>query len=263
MVLSRAERSRAAGSRRRANNKRAYKALGIRGRDELIHLINQPGRPVGSQRRFSSPLQVATFIWTVDRAGTPVSNTGGRVDLVSCYGYGSGDHERHSQRTVTYKMAFNMLTCWPTDDTSLNLVSMCTVYHWLVYDRSPDATTAEFGNAQIFDTGMNTMPSTWTVQRDKSRRFVVKKRWKYQLTHNGIDWRVPSQTVCSSAKQCVPWRKFVGKLNVATDWKDTATGGSVNDIKQGALYLCSAVEGVVNVVVFGRMRMYFKSIMGN
>jgi hypothetical protein len=97
-----------------------------------------------------------------------------------------------------------------------------------------------------------------------SRRFIVKKRWSIKLDNNGRKWwgQSDATTGVMPAHQDMPWRKFVVGLNCVTDWKDASTGGADTDIKHGALYLVSAAQGPVSPGVYGRIRVYFKSVMG-
>ncbi|AGT45471.1 capsid protein [Chickpea chlorosis virus] len=240
--------------RRKGPNARVYQALGVNSQRELEQLVNQPGRPIRNGR---PSLQVAEFLWTTNKAGVTFS-PGGGMFLMNTYPQGANENCRHTNRTITYKMA---IKCWVCLDGSMvNRVARFPVFFWLVYDKNPG--DALPGASAIFDSFYQDQPGTWTVTRNVCHRFVVKKTWSVMLEANGID---PSQKQSSSyygPGPCRSWChmvKFFKRLGVSTEWKNSATG-DVADIKEGALYIVCAPAGGATIKVGGRFRMYFKSV---
>ncbi|AIW42775.1 capsid protein [Chickpea yellow dwarf virus] len=241
-------------SRKKGKYAKAYKALGVKNQKELEELVNAPACPVTPR----PALQVAEYFWTTDKNGM-IFRSGGGTAHFTMYPQGSNENCRHSNQTNTYKMA---IKCWVAlDPTFYKKVACVPVHFWLVYDKDPGNTLP--GCSTIFDTLYQDYPGTWTVSRNVSRRFVVKKHWHIILASNGTN---PTQDQ-DPAKYAGPgpvfqWKhmnKFFKRLGVRTDWKNSATG-EVADIKSGALYLVCAPSGGAVVRVGGRFRMYFKSV---
>ncbi|XVE65254.1 hypothetical protein DITRI_Ditri07aG0166400 [Diplodiscus trichospermus] len=177
--------------------------------------------------------------------------------LFSSYSYGNADFQRHTNETLTYKMACNMQFEVPR--VHLNSIGKYNVYGWIVYDKSPTGSMPTCSS--IFDTFYDTRPVTWTVSRDVCHRFVVKKKFKVQMSSNGkADARAQtSQGMGTPCNDIVDVVKFFNKLGVRTEWKNNTTG-EIGDIKSGGLYLCLASSCGYTCNVYGRFRVYFKSV---
>ncbi|AFD63017.1 coat protein [Chickpea chlorosis virus-E] len=241
-------------SRKRGRNAKVYQALGVKSQRELEQLVNQPGRPVPNRR---PSLQVAEYLWTTNKAGVTFSPGGGTY-LFTNYPQGANENCRHTNRTITYKMA---IKCWVALDGSMVArVAKFPVHFWLVYDKNPGDTNPL--PSAIFDSLYQDQPGTWTVTRNVCHRFVVKKSWSVMLESNGIDPSKSQSTSYYGPGPCNNWRhmtKFFKRLGVSTEWKNSSTG-DVADIKEGALYLVCAPSGGATIKVGGRFRMYFKSV---
>ena len=175
-----------------------------------------------------------------DRTNVVVGNTP-RVDLITCFAQGKADNNRHTNQTVLYK--FNIQgTCY-ISDASCMFIGPVRLYHWLVYDAEPKQAMPDA--TDIFTMPWNLLPSTWTVQRAWSHRFVVKRKWSVNLVTDGR--KVGSKTVDSRynyvvGKNIVDTNKFFKGLRVTTEWMNTGDG-KIGDIKKGALYLISSTRG--------------------
>jgi hypothetical protein len=118
------------------------------------------------------------------------------------------------------------------------------------------------GTSEIFDQLFKDYPSTWKVQRNVSNRFIVKRRFAVTVEANGVD---PTKSQSSSyygpgpCNQCKTLNKFIKRLGCATEWKNNSTG-DVGDIKEGALYFIVAPSMGTKINVYGKFRLYFKSV---
>nr|QRG29208.1 CP [Pteris mastrevirus A] len=173
----------------------------------------------------------------------------------TAYTFGSGDYQRHTQTTMTYKMQSHMDVTLAANYWvySRNM----QMYWWLVYDKTPTGTLPT--TSQIFDTLYKERHVTWMVNRDVCHRFVVKKKWTTSLSSNGVSADKINETVCALAKQSVNQVKLFKRLGVKTEWKNTTTG-EIGDVKAGALYLVGAPTDGFKINLYGRFRMYFKSV---
>nr|ASA49097.1 capsid protein [Rice latent virus 1] len=216
---------------------------------------------VGSSQ--SAPLQVRTYKWeNPDKSAIAVDT--GSIWIVNTLDAGNGDDQRHTHKTIIYKMLFQG-TMWVNDATSA-VCGPLTVHFWLVYDAAPKGVLPAL--TDIFEEGFSGLGSTWVVNRDNVHRFVVKRRWQMRLMTNG---QKPYYTNRSgngdpTSVTIRDFRKFFTKLRTATEWKNSATGG-IGDIKKGALYLCAmcsqAPEGSARAINLGvkfrgQSRIYFK-----
>lgn len=234
--------------------RRMLSATGVSNMRELSDLMTQ----TGSVPRVRPSLQVAPFLWTNNKAPQQV-RSGGGVYLFSSYTFGSADYQRHTNETMTYKMS--MMAQFGVDSNYYGTCAKYSVYYWLIYDTAPTGQMPTC--ASIFDTTYDTLPVTWTVSRDVCHRFVVKKKGRVALATNGLD---PSAQVAAASvrtadpcNQRVDVTRFFKRLGVRTEWKNSQDGG-IGDIKSGALYLAIAPSNGVTVNVYGRFRLYFKSV---
>lgn len=235
--------------------RRMLSATGTSSMKELYDVaFNQPG----VSPRVRPSLQVASFLWTNNKAPQEI-NPGGSTFLFTSYPFGSADFQRHTNETLTYKMS--MMTQFAVKANYYGTCANFGAYWWLVYDKSPTGQTPT--PAAIFDTTYDTLPVTWTVSRDVCHRFVVKKKGKVSLSTNGLD---PSLQLSQyQLKNAVPAKtrvdvsRFYKRLGVRTEWKNTTDGG-IGDIKSGALYLVIAPSNGFVLCVSGRFRLYFKSV---
>nr|AWB97033.1 coat protein [Sweet potato symptomless virus 1] len=233
----------------RQKRQRKKKALGVSTWDDVARLAATPAISL----RDRPSLQVAQFTWTQNKVPV-VFNPGGTVYLMTMYPFGGSEAQRHANTTMTYKMSIGQ-------EVQLDkaFYASCGMYYmqwWLVYDKASTGTLP--ATSTIFDTFYQNFPNTWTVARDVCHRFIVKRKWKTILTSNGVDISKPGQ-ICAPAKQRVGVNKFFKKLGVKTEWKNSSTG-DIGDIKSGALYLIGAPSHGVVCNVYGRFRVYFKSV---
>nr|QRG29219.1 putative CP [Tripterygium mastrevirus A] len=246
------QRERAEANRQRAIKRRkALEELGVSSWAEAARLMDAPGRSVNVRR---PSLQVANFTWSNNKSAQRV-NGGGGVYLFSAYPFGSSDYMRHTNETLTYKMS--MLVEMKVPDEYYNFVMKTEVCGWIVYDKSPSKDMPTPGS--IFDTLYDRWPITWTVSRDVCHRFVVKKFFRIPMSCNGIDPTKASTVAGTPCNNRVGVRKFWKRLGVRTEWSNKGDGG-VGDIKSGAMYLVLAPSNGFSVDVYGRFRVYFKSV---
>lgn len=234
--------------------RRMLSAVGATNMAQLADWMSQSG----TSPRVRPSLQVAPFLWTNNKAAQQIGSGGG-VFLFTSYTFGSGDFQRHTNETMTYKMS--MMMQMALDPKYFTTVAKYNVYFWLVYDTSPGGNMPT--PSSIFDTTYDTLPVTWTVSRDVCHRFVVKKKWKVTLSTNGLD---PTKQTAelgvrdgTPANNRVDINRFFKRLGVKTEWKNSQNGG-IGDIKSGALYLVIAPSNGANVYCYARFRMYFKSV---
>nr|AHX84147.1 capsid protein [Sugarcane white streak virus] len=210
-----------------------------------------------SDRRPS--LQVINYRWSGTSA--PIFKTGGATYLLSTFARGNGEDQRRGAETIIYKIAFKLV--FAVTSTQLKYVSrgMCVI--WLVYDAQPTGTKPEPKDIFDYDTGLSQSPMTWSVQRALCNRFVVKRRWKFELSVNGVsaaedfsDNRVSGKTIPYSRRG---FDKFCKRLATRTEWKNTE-GGDIGDIQKGALYVIAAPGNAMEFQAIGNIRVYFKSV---
>nr|WOF76327.1 capsid protein [Bothriochloa barbinodis associated virus] len=200
------------------------------------------------------PLQVQTFTWDSDQA----FNEGGRVTLLTAFSRGSGENQRKFQETITYKVGLNLGVT-----ASGNVQKYCIASQpmcWLVWDKTPG--TTNLTPSDIFDVpaGLIRWPSTWKVKRSESLRFVVKRRWPFDLAVNGSQFDGDySKLPVPNCRNLLTLSRFAKALGVVTEWKDT-DGSASSDIKGGALYLVLAPANGVVFVARGVIKVYFKSV---
>ncbi|ADT91303.1 coat protein [Bromus catharticus striate mosaic virus] len=199
-------------------------------------------------------LQVQTFLWAEDQS----FNTGGGCRLLTSFTRGSGENQRKSQETITYKVAVNLGI-----SASTTVQKYCLTSHpicWLVYDKTPGI--ADLTPTDIFDvpTGLNNWPSTWKVKREASHRFVVKRRWPFRLSVNGSTFSADyTKLPVPNTDNLCTINRFAKGLGVRTEWKDTVSADA-SDIKGGALYIVLAPANGLVFTARGVIKVYFKSV---
>ncbi|WOF76323.1 capsid protein [Bothriochloa barbinodis associated virus] len=200
------------------------------------------------------PLQVQTFTWSEDQG----FNEGGRVLNLTAFSRGSGENQRKSQETITYKVGLNLGVT-----ASANVQQYCipsVPVCWLVWDKTPGTTTLRPDDIFDVPTGLVRWPSTWKVKRTDSKRYVVKRRWPFELAVNGSKFDGDySKLPVPNCKNLVTLNRFAKGLGVVTEWKDT-DGSAASDIKGGALYLVMAPANGIVFTARGVIKVYFKSV---
>lgn len=236
--------SRTTWKRRKTNSaalKRAYEAADAYIRSRVV-------RP---------SLQVINYKWTSNGIGVSF-NQGGATYLVTAYARGSGEDQRKGAETLTYKMGIDLAI--RPQDAVMKYCNYSNPFGFLVYDSQPDGTKPEPKNIFDIGTGFEDHPCTWKVQRALCNRFVVKRRWAFKLQTNGATASVDySNKPINPCMTNVYFHKFVKRLGVRTEWKNT-TGGDIGDIQKGALYFIMAPASGVAFVAKGNIRMYYKSV---
>ena len=220
-------------------------------------------RPVYKKRGPRQPptprpaLQIQQF--TASGTSTIHVPSGGVCYLLSSYPRGSGEGDRHTNETVTYKVGMDYH--FSADAAPCKYSSIGVGVMWLVYDSQPSGQVPAVTDIFPRDATLEAFPYTWKVGREVCHRFVVKRRWCFTMETNG---RIGSDTPPSTAawppcKRSVYFHKFATGLGVKTEWKND-TGGSVGSIKKGALYVVVAPGNGIVFTMFGNCRMYFKSV---
>nr|ANO40465.1 capsid protein [Sugarcane striate virus]ANO40469.1 capsid protein [Sugarcane striate virus] len=182
---------------------------------------------------------------------------GGIVNLLNGYTRGSDDNQRHTCETITYKLSLDLHLNIATE-----LFKNCargTAVIWLIYDTSPSSTQLTTQQIFAYPDALSLYPYTWKVARDQCHRFVIKRRWTVRLESNGTlgssDYSSKPIAPCNNN---VYFSKFVKRLGVRTEWKNT-TGGDAGDMKSGGLFLAFAAGNGMSFNVDGTTRLYFKS----
>nr|AFJ15133.1 capsid protein [Maize streak Reunion virus] len=183
----------------------------------------------------------------------------GYCGLLGTYSRGSDENQRHTSETMTYKIAL---------DLHFSITSAAAAYSnsgtgvlWLIYDSQPNGAQPTLKDIFAYEDSLVAWPYTWKVSREVCHRFVVKRRYTFTLESNGRrnDEQPPSNSVWPPCKTHLYFHKFAKGLGVRTEWKND-TAGSVGNIKKGALYIGIAPGNGVEFNVFGKTRLYFKSI---
>ncbi|WOF76331.1 capsid protein [Brachypodium phoenicoides associated virus 2] len=162
----------------------------------------------------------------------------GVVGLLTNFTRGSEESSRHTSETILYKVSLDFFI---TVDAQFQKysgrgINVC----WLVYDAQPSAAAPSCKSIFSYNTDLATQPITWKVGREVCHRFVVKRRWVFTLETNGY-----TAGTDLTGKPCVPpcnrsvyFHKFCKRLGCRTEWKNSS-GGTLGDIKTGALLSCS------------------------
>ncbi|AFV91329.1 capsid protein [Dragonfly-associated mastrevirus] len=222
---------------------------------------NTSGGSVVARRRRSgwrpSPLQFIQYTWTT--GGSPITvGAGGYVALLTSYPRGSDEDKRHTGETLTYKVGLDLVFNY-NSKMATGRIARTHFCVWLVYDSQPSGTLpAAHGIFDLIDS-FTDYPATWKINRDMGHRFVIKRRWVNWLEADGsISTSNYSGAPSAPAKSSVVFNKFVKRLGVRTEWKNTTTGG-IGDVSKGALYIVVARQ-LYDIDVRGRLRVYFKSV---
>nr|WKU84279.1 coat protein [Sugarcane streak Reunion virus]WKU84420.1 coat protein [Sugarcane streak Reunion virus]WKU84424.1 coat protein [Sugarcane streak Reunion virus]WKU84428.1 coat protein [Sugarcane streak Reunion virus]WKU84432.1 coat protein [Sugarcane streak Reunion virus] len=214
-------------------------------------------RPGTAVRRVRPALQIQTL----QAAGTSMITvpSGGVCDILGSYSRGSDECNRHTNETVTYKVALDYH--FVASAAACKYSSIGTGVVWLVYDAQPQGNCPTVKDIFPHPDTLSAFPYTWKVGREVCHRFVVKRRWTFTMEVNGrIGSDVPPATaVWPPCRKNIYFHKFVTGLGVKTEWKNT-TGGEVGDIKKGALYIVIAPGNGLDFTVHGNARLYFKSV---
>nr|UDN65909.1 coat protein [Digitaria streak virus] len=210
-----------------------------------------------SSRAIRPALQIQSFVSA--GAATIAVPTGGVCHLLSSYSRGSGEGDRHTNETVTYKAAFDYHFSANAGPRAYSSIGVGV--SWLVYDDQPSGQVPAVIDIFRHDTTLQSFPYTWKVGREVCHRFVVKRRWCFTMETNGRigSDKPPSNAVWPPCKRSIYFHKFATGLGVKTEWKNTTDGG-VGSIKKGALYFVIAPGSGIDFTLFGTCRMYFKSV---
>lgn len=241
--------------KRKRTGKDAWpKELWRRGITPRNSIIRSTG-PIDTTRRPS--LQVMKYTWTADGSGVQVIAPGSTY-LLTNFPRGSSEDQRHTGETLAYKLAIDLeIQVVSAQHKYANRSTHCM---WLVYDAQPTGIMP--GTNDIFDfvEGFQYLPHIWKVKRDLCHRFIVKRRWMINLETNGANYATDYSTrpVVAPKYRCT-FHKFVKRLGVRTEWKNSDTG-VISDIQRGALYFIMAPGNNVTLNARGYFRMYFKSV---
>ncbi|AFN80718.1 capsid protein [Sporobolus striate mosaic virus 2] len=203
------------------------------------------------------PLQFIQYTWTSN--GSPITvGPNGYVALLTSFPRGSDEDKRHTGETVTYKVGLDLFCV--RDTNRYKEIGSAIHCCWLVYDAQPTGTIPGLGT--IFDLVDNftEYPTTWKVNRDMGHRFVIKRRWTFTLQSDGhLGSNDYSRAPAAPCKYMIAFNKFVKRLGVRTEWRNTTTG-DIGDVSRGALYIVMARGNAWSYEVRGRIRVYFKSV---
>nr|UDN65346.1 coat protein [Digitaria streak virus] len=223
-------------------------------------------------RRFTKKKSAAKGRTSSSRVFVPPSNSkfwfAGATTIVfplasmsstESYSRGSGEGDRHTNETVTYKAAFDYHFSANAGPCAYSSIGVGVL--WLVYDAQPSGQVPAVTDIFPHDTTLQSFPYTWKVGREVCHRFVVKRRWCFTMETNGRigSDKPPSNAVWPPCKRSIYFHKFATGLGVKTEWKNTTDGG-VGSIKKGALYFVIAPGSGIDFTLFGTCRMYFKSV---
>ncbi|WOF76319.1 capsid protein [Brachypodium phoenicoides associated virus 1] len=201
------------------------------------------------------PLAYINYVWTQDGNGV-IFNSGGAVYLMTGFPRGSSEDQRHTGETLTYKIDIHLNIS--ILDNYMTYVNRARNVVWLVYDVHPQGTLPKMQDIFNVIPGCTNKPEVWKVNRDVKSRFIVKRRWVFITETNGVS-ALKANEPCNPCASQVYFNKFVKRLGVRTEWKNTATG-DIGDISKGALYLCIAPGNNMSFAARGGITVYFKSV---
>ncbi|AAC98085.1 coat protein [Sugarcane streak Egypt virus - [Man]] len=241
-----------AGSKRKRADEVAWSRRGTKKKPERTSAAR-----AGPSRRIRPPLQIATFV----AAGQSMVSvpSGGVCELLGSYARGADEANRHTNETVTYKVALDYH--FVATAAACKYSSIGTGVAWLVYDAQPTGNTPTTKDIFGYSDSLVAFPYTWKVSREVCHRFVVKRRCTFTMETDGrIGSDVPpANTSWSPCKRAIYFHKFFTGLGVKTEWKNLTDGG-VGAIKKGALYLVIAPGNGLEFTCHGQARLYFKSV---
>ncbi|ACY08852.1 coat protein [Saccharum streak virus] len=216
-----------------------------------------PSRRAGPGRGPRPALQIATY----QAAGTSMVTvpSGGVCELLATYARGSDEGNRHTNETITYKVALDYHFVASSAACRYSSIGVGVV--WLVYDAQPSGNAPQVTDIFPHPDSLAAFPYTWKVGREVCHRFVVKRRWTFTMETDGrIGSDIPRSTDSwPPCKRSIYFHKFATGLGVKTEWKNLADGG-VGSIKKGALYIVIAPGNGLEFTAHGNARLYFKSV---
>ncbi|AIT39767.1 capsid protein [Switchgrass mosaic-associated virus 1] len=228
---------------------------------ELTRLGYTPRDTVlrGTRRRDGRPsLQVINYTWKNDGSAVTIGNGGG-VYLLTEFPRGDAEDQRHTGETLTYKVSLNLQFAVQEDyrkycNRAQNMV-------FLVYDAQPTGTNPKITDIfHIAASQFFPIPATWMVSRENSHRFVIKRKWMFITEVNGSGTAKDyTNAPCYPAHFSLIFKRFVQRLGVRTEWKNSTEGG-IGAISKGAMYLIIAPGNGMPLEARGNIRLYFKSI---
>ncbi|ACO88019.1 coat protein [Eragrostis curvula streak virus] len=210
-------------------------------------------------------LQISGLVYGNSSTGAVKINTGA-LSLVTAFKAGTAEECRHSNQTIVKSFDISG-TLYVQSPTSSNCGPV-VVYFWLIYDSEPRQAIPNI--TDVFSMPWTSVPSSWRISRSSSHRFVVKRKWHYELMSDGVlpQSNTKVQTHNPVSRNMMDFSKYINNLGVPTEWMSTGDG-TIGDIKKGALYLAAACrQGIVGdatkitieVEFIGQSRTYFKSI---
>ncbi|ACC68194.1 coat protein [Urochloa streak virus] len=237
--------------------KRSDEGAWSKGKSKKKAMRGSSSRRPGPVRGPRPALQIAQYI----AAGTSMVTvpSGGVCELLATYARGSDEGNRHTNETVTYKVALDYHFVLTAEACRYSSIGVGVA--WLVYDAQPTGNAPQVSDIFPHGDTLAAFPYTWKVGREVCHRFVVKRRWTFTMESDGrIGSDIPRTTdAWPPCKRSIYFHKFVTGLGVKTEWKNVADGG-VGAIKKGALYLVIAPGNGLTFTAHGIARLYFKSV---
>ncbi|WKZ08267.1 coat protein [Urochloa decumbens associated virus] len=214
--------------------------------------------PRGPRRNRLPSLQVDQDVYAATTA-INVDTHGAKIGLVTNFLRGTSEDARHTNETILYKMSLDFYIMVNEVHQVYSGKSVCCC--WLVYDAQPSGVEPEGNTIFYYNSDLRSQPTTWKVGREVCHRFVVKRRWVFTLETNGYKAGtvLPGNTGVPPCNRSIYFHKFCKRLGVRTEWKNSS-GGTLGDIKTGALYLVFAPGNAMGFKVQGVVRKYFKSV---
>nr|APZ85941.1 capsid protein [Maize streak virus] len=215
----------------------------------------------GLKRAGSKADRPSLQIQTLQHAGTTMITvpSGGVCDLINTYARGSDEGNRHTSETLTYKIAIDYH--FVADAAACRYSNTGTGVMWLVYDTTPGGQAPTPQTIFAYPDTLKAWPATWKVSRELCHRFVVKRRWLFNMETDGrIGSDIPpSNASWKPCKRNIYFHKFTSGVGVRTQWKNVTDGG-VGAIQRGALYMVIAPGNGLTFTAHGQTRLYFKSV---
>nr|WKU84269.1 mutant coat protein [Maize streak virus] len=127
-------------------------------------------------------------IQTLQHAGSTMITvpSGGVCDLINTYARGSDEGNRHTSETLTYKIAVDYH--FVADAQACKYSNTGTGVMWLVYDTTPGGQAPTPQTIFAYPDTLKAWPATWKVSRELCHRFVVKRRWLFNMETDGRNW---------------------------------------------------------------------------
>lgn len=219
--------------------------------------LKVPSKGSTSRTRIRPSLQIQELVQT-GNSKLEVKN-GGSCLLLGTFSRGADEGQRHTNETMIYKVAIDMH--FSVTAAAAAYSNQGTGVVWLIYDAQPNGTQPTLKDIFAYDASQVAWPYLWKVSREACHRFVVKRRYTFHLETNGRrnDEVPPQNAVWTPCRTSCYFHKFAKGLGVRTEWKNNTDGG-IGSIKKGALYFAIAPGNGIEFNLFGRNRLYFKSI---